>query len=505
MNTQRPEWNDANNALVGKGLSVVTLSYLLRYIVFCKELLKKEVNATVQLGVEVHGFYSQIFEILNQFTGMLVTSFSDEQRRAMMNALGQAGSDYRWNYYSQGISGEVAQLPMAELIAFLDLAQQYVEHSLHANKRSDNLYHAYNVLSLGDKTATVNYLYEMLEGQAAILSSGMLSGEESLALLESLKHSQLYRADQHSYILYPDRTLDGFLEKNSMTAEQVSGLMLFSELVAANDKTLVVRDEKDNYHFSGHIRNSKDVVRSLNALKSQPRYAELVKAESEKIEALFEGVFRHAEFTGRSGTFFGYEGLGSIYWHMVSKLLLSVQETILRTRSEPSLMELMDKYADIRKGLSFNKTPDEYGAFPTDPYSHTPKGQGARQPGMTGLVKEEILTRQVELGFFIDQGTLTFDFLLLNKNEFLAEPTVFTYFGVDGNQEQIDLSAGSLAYLICQVPVILQSSNENCITLHLANRITQRIEGHVLDALNSRHIFQRDGVVRYMVVSIANG
>ncbi len=26
MNTQRPEWNDANNALVGKGLSVVTLA-----------------------------------------------------------------------------------------------------------------------------------------------------------------------------------------------------------------------------------------------------------------------------------------------------------------------------------------------------------------------------------------------------------------------------------------------------------------------------------------------
>ena len=30
MNTQRPEWNDANNALVGKGLSIVTLSYLRR-------------------------------------------------------------------------------------------------------------------------------------------------------------------------------------------------------------------------------------------------------------------------------------------------------------------------------------------------------------------------------------------------------------------------------------------------------------------------------------------
>ncbi len=32
MNTQRPEWNDANNALVGRGLSVVTLAYLRRYL-----------------------------------------------------------------------------------------------------------------------------------------------------------------------------------------------------------------------------------------------------------------------------------------------------------------------------------------------------------------------------------------------------------------------------------------------------------------------------------------
>jgi len=31
MNTQRPEWNDANNALVGQGLSMVTLNYLRRF------------------------------------------------------------------------------------------------------------------------------------------------------------------------------------------------------------------------------------------------------------------------------------------------------------------------------------------------------------------------------------------------------------------------------------------------------------------------------------------
>jgi hypothetical protein len=42
MNTQRPEWNDANNALVGQGLSMVTLYYLRRYVRFLQALLEAE-------------------------------------------------------------------------------------------------------------------------------------------------------------------------------------------------------------------------------------------------------------------------------------------------------------------------------------------------------------------------------------------------------------------------------------------------------------------------------
>ena len=44
MNTERPEWNDANNALVGNGLSVVTLCYLGRYLRFMEELLAGQPN-----------------------------------------------------------------------------------------------------------------------------------------------------------------------------------------------------------------------------------------------------------------------------------------------------------------------------------------------------------------------------------------------------------------------------------------------------------------------------
>jgi hypothetical protein len=289
-----------------------------------------------------------------------------------------------------------------------------------------------------------------------------------------------------------------------MTPDQVRGLALVSELVQAQDKSLIVIDKAGNYHFSGHIRNSKDVTRALDALKSQHQFVELVKADATKIEALFEDIFHHDEFTGRSGTFFAYEGLGSIYWHMVSKLLLAVQETIIRTRGESSTSGLKEKYADIRKGLSFNKTPEVYGAFPTDPYSHTPKEQGAKQPGMTGMVKEEILTRQMELGYSIEDGSINFDFLLLDRNEFLTNAPEFTYWSVDGQQQQMEVPAGSIAYSICQVPVIIRNANETCIKVHLADGSIQQIDGHILDSANSRHIFQRDGVVHHLVVSAAS-
>jgi hypothetical protein len=502
MNTQRPEWNDANNALVGKGLSVVTLCYLRRILVFCEELFAKNELGTVPLSLEVQHYATRMFAILNQFLPILQDSFNDAQRREMMDALGQAGSDFRWNFYKNGLSGESSDTPVTEILALLGLAQRYVEHSLRANQRSDTLYHSYNVLHLEKGRASIDHLYEMLEGQVAILSSGLLSGDESLALLQALRNSSLYQAEQQSYLLYPDRKLKPFLEKNRLTPAQISHVALFTQLAEAGDSSILTRDINGNYHFNGHIRNFKDVDRALKALSKKPQYARLVEADIEKIKALFEETFHHNEFTGRSGTFFAYEGLGSIYWHMVAKLLLVAQETVLRFRHEACAQALLERYTDIRQGFGFNKSADVFGAFPTDPYSHTPKGQGAKQPGMTGLVKEEILTRQAELGYAIEDSRLVFDALLLDPRELLTAPAVFTYLDVNSCQQTIELKAGALAYSICQVPVILTLSSENCIRVHLNEGSPQCIAGHQLDSTNSQHIFQRDGKIHHLVVSI---
>ncbi len=502
MNTQRPEWNDANNALVGYGLSVVTLGYLRRFLAFFRRLMAEE-KGEFALHREVADLLQAIAEVLQAFSPALGGEFTPEQRRGMMDALGQAGSSYRLHIYDHGLSGELRQVPAGEINAFLAAAQDYVEHSLRANRRTDALYHSYNLLRLEPGCAHVDRLYEMLEGQVSILSSGLLNGEESLALLESLRRSALYRADQHTYILYPDRVLPAFLKKNTLLPEQLSHLQLPARLIEAQDTRLFTQDHHGLYHFGSGLRNLKDVRTALQALKRQPEFAALVDAESGAVEHVFESTFRHAEFTGRSGTFFAYEGLGSIYWHMVSKLLLAVQETCLRFRDEPEAQKLCTFYREVRAGLGYQKSPAEYGAFPSDPYSHTPKGRGARQPGMTGMVKEEILTRQLEVGVRFEEGRLVFDPFLLDPAELLSSPRAYNYMDVFGEQQTLHLPAGTLTAFVCQTPVTVQFGRRDEIEIHDADETSRKLTGLRLDAEASQHIFWRDGQISRLVVTFA--
>jgi len=502
MNTQRPEWNDANNALVGKGLSVVTLAYLRRFLTFTIDLLREGGSGAAEVHAEVAEHFDRIARILEDRLPLLQTGFDDASRRVMLDALGEAGSAYRWNIYQQGFSGKLSSLAVADLADFCALVLRYVDHSLCANRRIDGLYHSCNILHLAPGSASISYLYEMLEGQVAVLSSGLLTGAESLQLLTSLRNGPLYRADQHSYILYPNRQLKGFVERNTPDPQQMERLDLVRALLRSGDSSLFVRDEAGGVHFAGAIHNVRDVRKALEGLTARPEYKKLVQQESARIEELFEQTFQHDQFTGRSGTFFAYEGLGSIYWHMVSKLVLAVEETIFRAEGEPAVNGLLERYTDIRAGSSFNKTPAQYGAFPTDPYSHTPAGQGAKQPGMTGMVKEEILARQAELGFTIVGGRIVFDFTLFNRDELLRSPSQFRYLDVNGDWQSLELRAGELAYTICQVPVVLRSGGQPGIRLQYVDGSTLQLAGLTLDEADSRHIFERYGVVQHLVVHV---
>ena len=509
MNTQRPEWNDANNALVGYGVSMVTVYYLRRFLCFAAALFKSLPPQEIELSGEVADLLNAIRDTLNRHQNLLDSALSDMDRKAVLDDLGGAGSAYRTKIYERGFSAKKKRVAKTDLEALFDVVLKFVDHTIRANRRNDNLYHAYNLITLDKRDAiSIQHLSEMLEGQVAVLSSETLSTEESLQLLDALRNSALYRPDQQSYLLYPDRRLPRFVEKNQIPVDLVARSPLLKKLVEEGDRHLLAKATGGTYHFNSGFRNSDGVVAALDWL-SEHGYHDDVRRDRDYVLEVWEQLFDHRSYTGRSGTFFGYEGLGCIYWHMVSKLLLAVQETYFRMADEeadPSqLAELAARYYEIRSGLGITKNPADYGAFPTDPYSHTPGNAGVQQPGMTGQVKEDIISRWGELGVLVTDGRIRFRPDLLRRSEFSSHPAEFTYYDLGGNQQTIPLDAEQLVFTYCQVPIIYSLSADNNIRMTYCHEKIEEISGLELDRNRSASVFSRAGDVASIEVALLPG
>jgi hypothetical protein len=494
MNTVRPEWNDANNALSGNGMSVVTTCYLYRHLGFCISLFQDTPVTCLDISSKVADWMAAVAAIIGRYSD---TALDDCRRRGFMDAVGNAFSNYRASAYSEGL-GERKSVRTLEIIDLLRRAHKVVGWTIEANRRPDGLYHAYNILHLGNDSATVSRLPLMLEGQVAALSSGLLSAEEVLALLNALRASELYRVDQASYLLYPVKQLPPFLRKNRVPDSILKECSVLAARIASGDDSVLVRDAGGQLRFHPDFHNA-------DALRTE---IEDTLPEGEVVVLLdtYEKVFNHKAFTGRSGTMYLYEGIGCIYWHMVAKLLLAAQESfdqaVAAGENRAIIDELKNRYLEIRAGLGFTKSPDEFGAFPLDPYSHTPAFGGAKQPGMTGQVKEEILTRLGELGVHVNEGRISFTPQLLGQDEFLTEPTVFDYVDSRGIRQSLRLRAGSLAFTLCQVPVVYTLGNLHRIAVKFVDGSETHVDGDTLTSDISGELFRRTGRIRHLTVHL---
>jgi hypothetical protein len=166
--------------------------------------------------------------------------------------------------------------------------------------------------------------------------------------------------------------------------------------------------------------------------------------------------------------------------------------------------QLIDHYYEISEGIGVHKPPTLYGAFPTDPYSHTPANKGAQQPGMTGQVKEDILSRFGELGVVVKDGELCFDPRMLKRSEFLTKKQAFNYFDVQGNAIELPLEEKSLCFTYCQVPVVYKLADENALEIMSKNGAA-KVEKLNLDTTLSQKVFGRTGDVTRIVVHIKQG
>ena len=503
LNTQRPEWNDANNALAGYGLSMVTLYYLHRFVKFLTELFEASDAEKFVLPAAIADCFKELGK-LYAASPAKKTATTPVLRKKFTDTEGLLFEKERKLLYKKGYGTTEKTIKKNELLEILNTILEHIKTTIELNRRKDGLYHAYNTMKLsgmdkeglGGKLEIV-YLQEMLEGQVAVLSAGVLKSKEALGVLKALRASRMYEPRQNSYMLYPNKELAAFEAKNTVAAADVKEL---KALIAKTGNSILYKDCNGKYHFNGEFRNIRFLQEFCEALPAnqKPKGRELAALES-----LYEKTFNHQSFTGRSGTFYAYEGLGSIYWHMVSKLLLAAQENTIAainggasadaaSRDAGVAKELCKAYYGVRAGIGFNKEAEVYGAFPADPYSHTPYLQGAKQPGMTGQVKEEILTRWGELGVDIENGCARFKPVILKKSEFFKN--------------------GILSFTWCGVPVTYKLSKAKDDLKLTVNRGAKKSgkargynqkDGAVLTSEETADLFARNGKISSILIEVS--
>ena len=389
--------------------------------------------------------------------------------------------------------------------SFFEVVSNALAATCQSSRRPDSLFHSYNLVEFGDDEIEIEHLDEMLEGQVAALASGKLESSEAVMLLKSLRVSRLYREDAGSYMLYPNRQLDSFLEKNIIDRGKAATNPLIQEFIKKQEVTFVVPDATGAIRFVGDFRNAAELSEALDAFETEDEsLATLVERHKHELAELFESTFDHRRFTGRSQTFFAYEGLGSIYWHMVSKLVLASfecwQKAVRMGDSEAS--ELLDIYRELRDGLGVERKASEYGAFPTIPYSHTPLHAGAQQPGMTGQVKEDLISRMSELGVVVENGVVRFELEAFEARELHQHPFEFRYWDVDQTEKYLAADHG-FAFTFCQTLVLYQNGENSKLEVVYADGSTKSGADLVLNEEDSTSLFSRSGKISQLRITHA--
>jgi hypothetical protein len=184
---------------------------------------------------------------------------------------------------------------------------------------------------------------------------------------------------------------------------------------------------------------------------------------------------------------------------MVSKLLLAAQECYFKGIEEgadiATLGKIKDHYFEIKAGIGLYKSPALYGAFPNDPYSHSPGNAGVKQPGLTGQVKEDVISRFGELGIHIKKGQIIFKSSLMNRDELLTKNEIFNYIDLSGNKKSIELTDQQVGFTFCQVPVIYTFGEKEKVIFVFSGGERKEFAGNAIDADLSSKIFARSGEI----------
>ena len=215
LNTQRPEWNDANNALVGYGSSMVTVCYLRRFLNFFKDIISKTDKNSISITKEAKEWLFEIHVVLIEiYKKQNFGKLGDKDRMKFVKALGQSFSSYRTKVYDKILS-EKNDLKIKKVYEFLDLGIHILDKTIDNNEKN-GLFNSYNIIDFNktSNTAKINELGIMLEGQVSALGSGKLSFKKTIKLINALYDSELFRKDQKKLYSISKKETISFINKN---------------------------------------------------------------------------------------------------------------------------------------------------------------------------------------------------------------------------------------------------------------------------------------------------
>ena len=324
---------------------MVTASYLHRHVKLLQTLLQDS-----ELGEMRSVVWSWCESLGEVFSADPASATQDPTaRRAAVDALGAAFETYRRCMRTEH---EVQSIAPESLLELLRNMESWLASTIRAGQREDGTYDGYNLVRFSEGHAEVSRLPLMLEGQVAVLSSGVLDAEASANLLETLFESTLYRSDHNTFLLYPIKSIEDFLSKGQV---DVQSSALLQQLVEADNRQLVVKDHAGVVRFAPDLVNRRGVLDVLNQLAQEEHWSTLVEQDRGHVVNLYESVFDHHAFTGRSGGMYGYEGIGCTYWHMVAKLLVAAGECVQDAQHAPDAIQeqLRGLYHRVRDGLGF--------------------------------------------------------------------------------------------------------------------------------------------------------
>ena len=89
----------------------------------------------------------------------------------------------------------------------------------------------------------------------------------------------MFRPDQYSYILYPNKELPRFSVKNNIPSNKVEASQLIQQLLKDGNSSILEKDVNGAYHFNGTFNNANSLKDALSQLPEE-EYGNLVAKDA---------------------------------------------------------------------------------------------------------------------------------------------------------------------------------------------------------------------------------